>query len=71
MVEHITTLFELSVSYAPIPSFISYGSFSKLFLLQLKKESFIQIIFKHPVRTFEYDNIIIVLQKAMTRKQIH
>ena len=71
VVEHIMTLSEFTVTSAPNMYFTSYGSLFKTFHHTKNNESFIKILFKHPIRTFEYGNRIIVLQKAMTIQQIH
>ena len=44
--------------------------FLNCFYQNQNNESFIKIVFKHPMRAFEYYKRFIVLQEALTRQQI-
>ena len=71
VVEHIMNLSELTVTSAPTLSFTLDRSLFLIFFIKIKNyESFIKIVFKHPMRKFKYDSRFIVLQEAPTRQQI-
>ena len=69
VVGNMITLSELYVTSTPTLSFTLDKSLLIFFITIKNNESFFKIVFKHPIRTFDYDNIIIVLQKGMTRKK--
>ena len=71
VVEHIMNFYELNVTSAPTMSFTSYGSLLNFFHHNKNNELFIEVLFKHPIKTFEHDNRIIVIKKNLTRQQIH
>ena len=53
---------ESTATSAPTLYFTKDGGFFEIFFITFKNnESFIKIVFRHPIRTFEYDNRFIIL----------
>ena len=70
VVEHIMTFSVLTLTSAPTLYFTWDGSVLNFFIAIENNESVIKIVFKHPMRKFEYDKKFIVLQETLARQKI-